>query len=174
MAVTYIGHPCKKCGGCVRYEREKRCVACRKKSDGARNKTPKRRKRDRVRNKTPQRRAFQAALRAAGYHRNWERKSWLADPRKRLLKKARERATAYGREFTITLDDITIPSKCPLLGVPLFVGTKQVKNNSPTIDRKDSTKGYVPGNVWVISWRANRIKSDATLAEIKLLVKNWP
>jgi len=30
--------------------------------------------------------------------------------------------------------------------------------------------GYVKGNVWVISHRANRIKNDATLLELEKLV----
>jgi hypothetical protein len=42
--------------------------------------------------------------------------------------------------------------------------------NSPSLDRIDNTKGYVPGNVWVISWRANDLKRNATLEELKLLV----
>lgn len=174
VADTFTGRPCKACGGSLRYAKEKRCVTCRRQQDRVRQTTEKRRSRDRARSKLPNRKNAQAKLRASGYHRNWERNSWLADPRKRLLKKARERAKMYGRECTIKLLDIVVPEVCPLLGIPIFVGTRQVKNNSPTIDRKDSTKGYVPGNVWVISWRANRIKSDATLDEIKLLAKNWP
>ncbi len=174
MAETYSGVPCKACGGNLRYVTEKRCVNCRRQRDSVRNKTPKRLAEERVRNKTPKRRAAQATLRAAGYHRTWQRSDWLADPRKRLLKKAKERAKMYGRECTLILEDIVIPEFCPLLGVPLVVGTRQVKNNSPTIDRKNSAGGYVRDNVWVISWRANRIKSDATRTELELIVKNWP
>lgn len=170
----FQGAPCKHCFRTERYEKDKKCVACVRERDRNRNKSPRRLRQERKRNKTPVRRAAQAALRAAGYYREWERKSWTADPRKRLLKKARERAKMYGRECTLILNDIVVPKTCPLLGIPLFVGTRQVKNNSPTVDRKDSTKGYVPGNVWVISWRANRIKADGTLAELKLIVKNWP
>ena len=172
MAI-YEGHLCKKCGGELRFVSNKKCVACVRKRDRVRNKTPKRRAQDRVRGKLLHRILHQAKLRASGYHNERNRNNWLADPRKRLLKKARERAKIYGRECTLVLDDITVPEFCPLLGIPLFVGTRQVKNNSPTIDRKDSSKGYVPGNVWVISWRANRIKSDSTLGELKLMVKNW-
>lgn len=52
-------------------------------------------------------------------------------------------------------------------------GGLKVGDNSPTLDRKDSTRGYVPDNVWVISHRANRMKNNATLEEMELLVKNW-
>jgi len=165
--------PCKKCFGTVRFVRDKKCVTCVRSRDRTRNKTPRRKERDRTRNKTLERKAQQAELRAAGYHREWQRNDWLSDPRKRLLKKAKERAKLYKRKFALKLEDIAIPEHCPLLGIPLYVGTKQVKNNSPTIDRKDSSKGYVRGNVWVISWRANRIKADASLGELKMIVANW-
>ncbi len=42
--------------------------------------------------------------------------------------------------------------------------------STPSLDRIDSSLGYVKGNVWVISWRANHIKTDASLEELKQLV----
>jgi hypothetical protein len=33
-------------------------------------------------------------------------------------------------------------------------------------------KGYEPKNVWVVSFRANRIKMDATLSELRKIVRN--
>lgn len=173
-AETYAGTPCKACGGNIRYAREKRCVNCRQMQDRARGKLPNRKKYDRMRGKMPHRIAAQKKRRESGYYRALERKTWMRDPRKRLLKKALERSRTYGREFTLVLSDIVVPECCPLLGIPLVVGTRQAKNNSPTVDRKDSTKGYVRDNIWVISWRANRIKSDSTLEELELIVKNWP
>jgi len=44
--------------------------------------------------------------------------------------------------------------------------------HSPSIDRKDSKKGYTPDNIWVISNRANTLKNDATIQELELLVEN--
>jgi len=43
---------------------------------------------------------------------------------------------------------------------------------SKGLDRIDSTKGYIKGNVWVISNRANTLKNDASLQELKTLVEN--
>lgn len=43
---------------------------------------------------------------------------------------------------------------------------------SPSLDRIIPTLGYVPGNVWVISHRANELKRDATLQEIQMLAAN--
>jgi hypothetical protein len=85
------------------------------------------------------------------------------DPRSPLWSRAKYRAKQKGREFTITKEDIVIPDICPLLGTPM---------KSPSLDRIDSSKGYVKGNVWVISNRANTLKNDATLTELKTLVEN--
>ena len=42
-----------------------------------------------------------------------------------------------------------------------------------SLDRIDSSKGYVKDNIWVISHKANSIKNNATLTELKLIIKNW-
>lgn len=163
----------------TRDGRRSKCVECEKKrraADRIKN-IERERRRDRARYRAdPVRRLNTQRLRAANserYKANDIRRH-VADPRKKMLRTARLRAKMYGRECTIILADIFVPKFCPLLGIPIYVGTKQVKNNSPTIDRKDSAKGYVRGNIWVISWRANRLKSDSTLEELKLIVKNWP
>jgi hypothetical protein len=93
----------------------------------------------------------------------------------RLLNAARQRVKKYGYAFDIDLSDIVVPTHCPLLGIELYIaeGRKSAKDNSASLDRIDSSKGYVKGNVWVISHRANTIKSNATLEEVELLVQNW-
>lgn len=90
-----------------------------------------------------------------------------------ILSGAKKSAKKYGRECSIEHSDIVIPNVCPILGIPLFVAGRKQTDNSPTLDRIDSSMGYVKGNVWVISWRANRIKKDGTLEEFKALVKAW-
>jgi hypothetical protein len=93
----------------------------------------------------------------------------------RLLNAARQRSKKYGYDFDIEIKDIVVPTHCPLLGIELYVaeGRKAAKDNSASLDRIDSTKGYTKDNVWVISHRANTIKSNATLEEIEFLVANW-
>ena len=91
---------------------------------------------------------------------------------KKMLYSARKRAHLRGIPFNITEADIVIPATCPVLGIPLSrvvdggpgVGPQP---SSPTLDRIIPELGYVPGNVAVISWRANKLKSDATLAELE-------
>jgi len=85
------------------------------------------------------------------------------DARSPMWSRAKYRAKQKGLEFNITKEDIIIPDTCPLLGTPM---------QSPSLDRIDSSKGYTKDNVWVISNRANTLKNDATIKELKMLVEN--
>jgi hypothetical protein len=49
------------------------------------------------------------------------------------------------------------------------VGAGQVHDGSPTLDRIDNAKGYVKGNVCVISKKANTMKNNATPEEVRKL-----
>lgn len=84
---------------------------------------------------------------------------------------ARSRAKRAGIPFTIKVTDIHVPVFCPILGLPLERGKDSVLENSPSLDRLKATDGYVPGNISVISHRANRMKSDASLTELKAIVR---
>ncbi len=86
-----------------------------------------------------------------------ERAYVRANPLKYLFAVARKRARKRGLDFTITIDDLSIPFHCPIFGVKIGpVGSK----HAPSIDRINNSFGYVPGNVKVISRVANRWKSD--------------
>ena len=93
----------------------------------------------------------------------------------RLLNAARARARKYGYEFDLTVDDIIMPKYCPLLGIEMFVteSRKGKKHSSFSLDRIDSSKGYVKGNVWVISMMANSMKSDSNYEDFKKMADNW-
>ncbi len=80
---------------------------------------------------------------------------------------ARRRAREVGVPCTITRDDIVIPPVCPVLGKPFVRGTRGHTPYSPTLDRLIPEWGYVPGNVIVISYRANAIKSDGTAEDVR-------
>jgi hypothetical protein len=91
-------------------------------------------------------------------------------PAEYLLSAAKQRARRGGLPFDIDVTDIIVPERCPILGFPLIpLGGKRT-DATPSLDRIEAVKGYVKGNVWVISWRANRLKNDATLTELKALV----
>lgn len=99
------------------------------------------------------------------------RKRKHTQPERWLLNTAKARAKKKGQECSITLADIHIPQFCPIAGIPIFSSDGKVGPNSPSIDRIDSTKGYVPGNVAVISHRANQLKSDMTPQIARNLVR---
>lgn len=87
-----------------------------------------------------------------------------------LFRNARARARRDGREFTLKLSDIVIPSHCPILGLPLVSNSGgRFCDNSPSIDRINSKMGYIKENIIVISYRANSIKRDATVEELEAL-----
>jgi hypothetical protein len=78
---------------------------------------------------------------------------------------ARKRAQSSNLPFEITPLDIVIPIKCPILDVELSLTGP--RDSRPSLDRIIPSLGYVSGNVAVISFRANRLKSDASLVEIE-------
>ena len=67
--------------------------------------------------------------------------------------------------FDVGFADIDWPDYCPALGIKLDYTGEDRTENSCSFDRLDPSKGYVKGNVYVISWRANRIKNNGTSAE---------
>jgi hypothetical protein len=101
-------------------------------------------------------------------HRNRNYK--VAHPARYLAWCARHRAKRDNVEFSITEQDIRMPTKCPILGIPLFMGGRH-NPNSPSLDRINNERGYVKGNINVISYRANALKSDATVDELKRFSK---
>jgi len=98
-----------------------------------------------------------------------------SDHRSKLLNSAKQRAKANGLDFNLTIDDIVIPEFCPALGIRLVPVVGEGRKSltkleaSPSLDRVDNSKDYVKGNVCVISLRANNIKKDATLQELKAI-----
>lgn len=99
-----------------------------------------------------------------------------------LVKRDPEIKTLYNRlkrsaqkrniEFTLSvtdLHDLSFPITCPVLGIPMTFNRGRPQDNSYSVDRIDSSIGYTIDNIRVISFRANRLKSDATQSEITKL-----
>lgn len=96
--------------------------------------------------------------------------------KKRLLMTARRRGRKLGMEATIRASDVPWPSHCPVLGIKLdyetVCGSRHHRNPAnPSLDRWDNAKGYVPGNVFVISYRANVLKNNATPDELDAVAR---
>lgn len=90
------------------------------------------------------------------------------NPHKYLWRIARKRAEKYNIDFTISPEDIIMPDVCPILGTEMYVGAKKLEN-SMSLDRVNNLKGYVKGNVVCISRKANIMKSNLTLEDLKIL-----
>ena len=96
-------------------------------------------------------------------------RDWKVDAARLLYKNIKSRCKRIGREFSIELEDITIPEKCPVFGFDLKREDRQTWMCAPSVDRIDSSKGYIKGNITVVSRRANILKKDATLEELEQL-----
>jgi hypothetical protein len=90
---------------------------------------------------------------------------------KKLYEQAKQRSKKSGLEFSISFDYVLskFPSNgcCPVLGLEIKFNKVQREHDSPSLDRIDSTKGYTASNIQIVSWRANRLKADATLEELE-------
>lgn len=87
-----------------------------------------------------------------------------------LFISSKNRAKKKNIEFTITQEDIIIPDICPVFGVPLDRSAAD-RVYSPSIDRFDNDVGYTKDNIRIISTRANKLKNNATLEELKNIVE---
>jgi len=87
----------------------------------------------------------------------------------RMYRRAKARARTSGVEFSIEKSDVVIPKICPVLGINLKhkIGSSGGSDNSPALDRIDNSKGYVKGNVQVISHLANMMKSSANVEQLQ-------
>jgi len=88
-----------------------------------------------------------------------------------LLTRSRVKAREKGLDFDLELSDIVIPEFCPVLGIRLDPAAEARADNLPSLDRIDPNSGYIKGNVWVISWRANWLKAGNTLETFRSFVR---
>jgi hypothetical protein len=90
---------------------------------------------------------------------------------KALWSFAKRRAKLKGIEFSITPEDIIVPNLCPIFGIELNFGTKIEWESSPSLDRINPNLGYIKDNIKVISWKANRLKTNASVEELEKIIK---
>ena len=83
------------------------------------------------------------------------------------LKFAGKKANAKrcGWKWELSFGDLEWPTHCPILGIELDYFAEGRQENSPSFDQLDAGKGYIVGNVQIVSWRANRIKNNGTAEE---------
>lgn len=83
--------------------------------------------------------------------------AWAVSAAHRIKKRAEER----GLPCTITSVDIhkATPDECPVFNTPFVFNGRGQTPQTPSVDRLDPVKGYVPDNIAVISAKANTIKN---------------
>ena len=99
-----------------------------------------------------------------------ERNSRIKLKERILWRSAKNRAKDKNIEFDISYEDIIIPNVCPILGINIYRDATKNCDNSPSLDRIDNSKGYVKGNVCVISNRANIIKSFGSIEDHQKII----
>lgn len=104
--------------------------------------------------------------------------SRLQNPSASWFNSVKSRSAQNGTEFSLERSDFVYPPYCPVLGIPmeqqLAKSGKRGRgsDNSPSLDRIDNKLGYTPENTVIVSYRANRIKSDASIEELRR-VADW-
>lgn len=102
------------------------------------------------------------------YHRVQE--SLRKQPAARLIQVARARAKKHGIKFDLTVEDLLpLPTHCPIFKVQLVYNGSGFNPDAASLDQLIPGGGYVGGNVFVISRRANIVKSNGTAAEHRLI-----
>lgn len=149
-----LGLKCKTCGEYKTlydfWKGAKSCITCSKESW-----------RKRVSENEEKRKQY-GAREKEYYDKNIARYLWT---------RARNRSREEGVEFNIKPEDIEIPDLCPIRLIPMTRHRQKVEGDSYSLDRVDSSLGYVKGNVRVISFRANVAKNDLTIEEVERLLK---
>lgn len=112
-------------------------------------------------------------LSTRAYRLNKAQKNRVNKPITKILNQAKSTAREKNLEFNLTEEDIVLPIKCKYLDVVLTntQGQGLVWENY-SIDRIDSSKGYIKGNIEIISRKANSMKNMATKEELIIFAKN--
>jgi hypothetical protein len=84
-----------------------------------------------------------------------------------MWNRAKRRARLANVAFRLEPSDIVIPETCPVLGIKLERNKFKSSAASPSLDRIIPERGYIKGNVQVISHKANTIKNNSIVEELE-------
>lgn len=170
------GKPCRKGHLAPRFTTSGECYVC--------NVERQRAKYVRHPRKAPHTRAEQNEYHRRYYRKNAAKIRKQATARGRLSRNENPVGTLFyniqksakhlEREFTITQADLEpVPTHCPCCGREmLFHPSGPRQSNSVSIDRLDSSRGYIPGNVNLICWGCNSLKRNATAPRLRQIA-DW-
>ena len=153
----YSGRPCRHGHGTMRFMANKDCVKCRAIT---KNKARARYMAERaLRNPKPKPKSYTPPNATA-------KEAWAY----RVVRISSRKLLKAEDLFPLLVDT------CPILEIPLDYGPStngaKIPSNYASLDKIDPSKGYVVGNLQVISKKANSMKSDATIEELRKFVKN--
>ena len=103
-------------------------------------------------------------------------KYFTAHPEIRLIQQLRHRAKKLSLPFSLSISDIPLTGSCPICSSPFIPPIHDrlpgktflnIPPSSPTVDRVDNTKGYIPSNVKVICASCNHTKSNLNSAQAR-------
>ncbi len=83
------------------------------------------------------------------------------------LKQSAKKRDIYFDLTMVDLNNLSFPLTCPILGIPLYFNSGFAADDSYSVDRIDSDKGYTIDNVIIVSNRVNTLKSNATVDEMR-------
>ena len=114
------------------------------------------------------RQQYVSEVKCGWYKSNQVRKQDLNDRNegkysRMAFRRRKKKARKAGREFSISWKDLEHPTHCPILGIELDYSGKGEWGTQPSIDRINNDLGYIPGNVWIISLKANTLKKQKDL-----------
>lgn len=92
-----------------------------------------------------------------------------------IIRNSKFMAKRRGIFFDLQYTDFELPEYCPILNVKLEYGAGK-NGNSPyhaTLDRIDNSKGYIKGNVMIISRLANAMKNEASFEQLQQFINNY-
>jgi len=100
--------------------------------------------------------------------------------KKVILSKAKKRSKKKNLEFNLTLGDlINIKNNtCPILGHEILYKSGIDNKRSASLDRVDPNKGYIKGNVKIVSYEGNSLKNrnnyHSAVKMLEYIIQNLP
>jgi len=108
------------------------------------------------------------------------RKKLKNNPRSRILHNMMKNSRSRAKELNLPFDldkkflDSILGTRCPVFNVPFYMGCgkqgEEVNPFTPSLDRLDNNKGYIKTNIRIICFRANRLKSNASIKELENII----